>query len=296
VSEIGNAYSKIADTQNKVIQGVTRFTRDFFPFIILVLNILLTIGSSLFKTWIENPFTPEFFIALGTNILSTMLCYTCFVKYGETNEKRCSAAYAGNVKKWSIMSADVRSKMSDSFNRYCKELAKQEREEKRHSVISNHTMISIEDYTSHYKGKSRKEIKKLVKSGELTRIEGKYINKANATNKVIPINPLLILCGVQTSNINDVGRSKISYSTLSIISRPVSMFILTAVITTFKGTWIGVDDASAIFDMIYSAFMILISSVLGYSSGATTARVEHDKIKGRIYFLEKFTNNPTGEA
>lgn len=296
MSEIGNTYSKIADTQNKVTQAVTRFTKDFFPFIILVLNILLTIGSRLFNTWLENPFTPDFFISLGTNILSTMLCYTCFIKYGEMNEKRGCEAYAGNVERWSRISADVRGKMSEAFNRYCKELAWQEREEKRHSIISNHTMLSIEDYINNYKGKNRKEINELVKSGKLTIIEGKYINKANATNKIRPINPLLILCGVQTSNINDVGRSGISRATVSILSRPVSMFILTAAITMFKGTWVGVGDASAIFDMIYSAFMIVISSVVGYSAGAMSARVEHDKIKGRIYFLEKFLNRPTGET
>ena len=296
MSEIGNTYSKIADTQNRVTQAVTRFTRDFFPFIVLVLNILLTIGSRLFTTWLENPFTADFFIALGTNLLSTMFCYTCFIKYGELNEKRCSEAYASNVEKWSRMSADVRGKMSESFSLYCKDLECQEREEKRHSLISNNTMITIEDYNARYKGKSKEEINELVKSGKLTVIEGKYINKANATHKVKPINPVLILCGVRTSNINDVGRSGISYSTVSILSRPVSMFVLTAAVTMFKGTWIGVGDASAIFDMIYSAFMIVLSSVLGYSSGATAARVEHDKIKGRIYFLEKFLNRPTGET
>lgn len=293
---VGETYSKIADTQNKVTQAVTRFTRDFFPFVVLALNIILTIGSRLFNTWLENPFTADFFIDLGTNILSTMFCYTCFIKYGESNEKRCSEAYASNVERWSRMSADVRGKKSESFSRYCKELEWQEREEKRHSLISNHTMISIEDYNAQYKGKNKREINELVKSGKLTKVEAKYINKANATHKVRPINPVLILCGVKTSNINDVGRSGISYSTISILSRPVSMFILTAAVTMFKGTWIGVGDASAIFDMIYSAFMIVLSSVLGYSSGAMSARSEHDKIKGRIYFLEKFLNRPNAEG
>lgn len=296
MSEIGNTYSKIADTQDKFTQAVTRFTRDFFPFIVLILNILLTIGSRLFSTWLENPFTPDFFIALGTNILSTMFCYTCFIRYGELNEKRCSTAYANNVERWGKMSAEVRGNKSEEFSRYCKECEVEEREEKRHSLINNHTMISIEEYDAKYKGKNRKKIKAFVKGGELTRAEGKYINKANATHNVKPINPVLILCGVRASNINDVGRSGISHTTVSILSRPVSMFLLTTAVTMFKGTWVGVGDASAIFEMIYSAFMIVISSVLGYSSGAMSARVEHDKIKGRIYFLERFLNRPTGET
>ena len=40
--------------------------------------------------------------------------------------------------------------------------------------------------------------------------------------------------------------------------------------------------------MIFSVVMIIMSSVMGYSSGVSSARKQHEKIKGRIYFLENF--------
>lgn len=284
-------YSTVANAQNKFTQAVVKFTKDFFPFLILLLNILLSLGSKLFKTWLENPFTPDFFISLGTNILATMFCYVCFIKYGEDNEKLCSDTYSINVNKWSEMSGIVRSKYSDKFIAYCKDLVNEERDERRHSYIANYTMISVETYEKEYKHKSKAEIKTLVEEGKLSPNEAKYINKANATHKVKPINPILILCGVQTKNINDVGRTGLSNSFISIISRPLSTFAITACVTMFKGTWVGIGDASAIFDMIYSVLMIVVASFAGYSSGATTAKQTHDKIKGRIYFLERFLNN-----
>lgn len=284
-------YSAVANAQNKFTQAVVKFTKDFFPFLILLLNIILSLGSKLFRTWLENPFTPDFFISLGTNILATMFCYVCFIKYGEDNEKLCSDTYSINVNKWSEMSGIVRSQYSDKFVEYCGRLVNEERDERRHSYIANYTMISVETYEKEYKHKSKAEIKTLVEEGKLSPNEAKYINKANATHKVKPINPILILCGVQTKNINDVGRTGLSNSFISIISRPLSTFAITACVTMFKGTWVGIGDASAIFDMIYSVLMIVVASFAGYSSGATTAKQTHDKIKGRIYFLERFLNN-----
>jgi hypothetical protein len=34
--------------------------------------------------------------------------------------------------------------------------------------------------------------------------------------------------------------------------------------------------------------MIVIASITGYSAGADAGRKEHDKIKGRIFFLERY--------
>lgn len=291
MSELGNSYSNIASKQNEVTKKLVKFGKDFFPFIILILNIAVTICSRLFNTRLENPFTADFFIQLGTNILTTMFCYATFISYAENNEKAISKTYSANLERWGDLSGRVRNGQSDMFIQYCREQVIREREEKRQAIILNHTMIPIEQYEKEYKGLSSKAICGLVASGKLSKTDGKYIKKANSTNRVKPINPLLILCGVHESNLNDVGRDGISHSTIAMISRPIGMFILTAVVTMFKGSWLGISDASAIFDMIYSVLMIVLSSVFGYTSGATTAREENDKIRGRIFFLERFINS-----
>ena len=288
MSEFGNAYSDIATKQNQATRWLVKFGKDFFPLIILILNIAATICSRLFNTWLENPFTADFFIQLGTNILTTMFCYATFLAFGERNEKALSNNFGTNLETWEMLSGKVRNGYCDHFIEYCRGQVEKEREDKRHAIILNNTMITIDKYEKEYKKLSVEEVNQLYLSGKLSNKEAKYINKANATHKLKPINPLLILCGVHELNVNDVGRDGISHSTVSLLSRPLVMFIITAVITMFKGSWLGISDASAVFDMIFSILMIVLSSVFGYNSGSTCAKKENDKIKGRIYFLERF--------
>lgn len=287
-----NIYNKVAEYQNKATQTVTRIVKDFFPYVILVLNIIVSVGSKLFDTWLENPFTADFFISLGVNLLTTMFCYSCFIKYGENNEKLVDKDFSDNRLRWGKISSDVRNHHNERFAEYCKVQVDIEREEKRHSYIINHTMLSVSTYEKEYKSLTKKDIKKLVKEEKLTKAEAKYIIKANSPIHIKPISPISILCGMKGTTVNDAVRDGIiSNSTKSILLRPIGVLVLTAVISMVKGVWIGVGDASAVFDMLYSIFMIVISSIMGYSSGASAARKEHEKIKGRIYFLERFLNN-----
>lgn len=281
-------YSKIASDQNKAMQVVTEFVKSSLPFLILFLNIVVAVTSRLFSTDLQNPFSADFFIELFTNMLTTMVCYSCFVKYGEKNEKLSSTTYASNVERWQKMSGEVRKHSSDKFIAYCKRQVELEREDIRHFYILNHTMITLEEYESEYRRLSDIEIDKLVAKGALHRKEARYIKKANATRYLKPINPILILCGVNKMNLNDVGRDGLNAATMAIMTRPIYTFILTTVVTMFSGYWKGLDGASAVFDIIYSALMIVIASISGYTAGADAGRKEHDKIKGRIFFLERY--------
>lgn len=281
-------YNDFSNKQNKAMQLITNVIRDSLPFLILLLNIVVAVMTRLFNTDLQNPFTIDFFIELFTNTLTTMVCYSCFVKYGEKNEKLSSEAYASNVERWKEMSGRVRTQSSDKFIKYCRKQVEIEREDIRHFYILNHTMITLEEYESKYKRLHDEEIDKLVEKGALHRKEAKYIKRANKTRYLKPINPLLILCGVNKLNINDVGRDGMNAATVAIITRPVYMFLLTTVVTMFSGYWKGLDGASAVFDIIYSVMMIVIASITGYSAGADAGRKEHDKIKGRIFFLERY--------
>lgn len=281
-------YNDFANKQNKAMQVITTVVRDSLPFLILLLNVVVAVLTRLFNPEVQNPFSADFFIELFTNMLTTMVCYSCFVKYGEKNEKLSSTAYASNVKRWSDMSGEVRNHSSDKFIAYCRRQVEIEREDIRHFYILNHTMITIEEYESKYKRLSDEEIDKLVGKGELHRKEAKYLKRANKTRYLKPINPLLILCGVNKMNINDVGRDGVDAATMAIITRPVYMFLLTTVVTMFRGgEWMH-NGASVVFDIIYAVLMIVIASITGYSAGADAGRKEHDKIKGRIFFLERY--------
>lgn len=288
MSELMNKYNKMATAQNKAMLLITEIVKESLPFLILVLSIVVAVMSKLFTTDIQNPFTAEFFIELFTNILTTTMCFNCFVKYGEKNELLSSTTYAPNVERWQKMSGEVRNHSSDKFIAYCRRQVEIEREDIRHYYILNYTMITIEEYESKYKRLSNEEIDKLVEKGVLHRKEAWYVKRANVNRYLKPINPILILCGVNKMNINDVGRDGMNAATVAILTRPVYMFILSLVVTMFCGYWKGFDNASVVFDIIYSVLLVIIASITGYASGCDAGRKEHDKIKGRIFFLERY--------
>ena len=281
--------SKLDEKREKTIQTVTRIAREWFPALMLVFNIALAVVFRLFTTSVQNPFTLEFFVNLAINLLTTMLCYVCFVKYGERCARMNSPTYEGNIERWSKMSGAIRSNRTLEFIKYCQEQVEMERDEIRHICILNHTMISVDDYESKYKKMTEQQIDSLVAGGELSDREAKYIKKANAPKKLKPINPMMILCGLKKQTLNDVGRNGMSAEEAAILSRPISMLIVNAVTTMFAGQWRGFDNV--LFEIVCAAMAIVITSVAGYYAGVDAFNQENERIKGRICFLEKFLND-----
>ena len=85
-------YNKFATEKGNVMEVVTSVMKDAFPFLILVLNVIVAVILSLYDPSIKNPWSADFFVRLITNILTTMVCYSCFVNYGEKNKKLSSAS------------------------------------------------------------------------------------------------------------------------------------------------------------------------------------------------------------
>ena len=281
-------YTGMANAKDSLISGAKSTFAETFPFIILILNIFFAVVSKLFETWITNPFTPSFFINLVSNILLTMLSYVCFVQYGEKIEKIATEAWAKNCRSWSEISERVRINHAEAFFNFCRDAQDEEREEKRRTIILNKTLISYETYLERLRDKNKKVIKSYIKEGEISRKEAYWINRANCKVKVRPISPLLIFCGIKLSHPNDAGRRRLSSSTISIVSRPAFMFLTTAIVMMFKGTYMGFENASIFFDMMYSVMLIILSSFFGFSAGTKSTKLELERIEARIFFLERF--------
>lgn len=288
MDELKSVYGKSAEKINGMKDIIMKVTKDFMPFIILLINIIFAIVVSLYSPSLQNPFTGQFFVKLLKNYLTTMVCYYFFVKSGWNNEALVCTTYKEITETWQKIGTIVRSKHIDRFVEYCREQVEKEITERRHYYILNYTLISVQRYEEEYKHLPADKIDQMVLNGELTKKEGKYIKKANAHHRIRPINPMLIVCGSELAHTNDVGRSGMSHSTMAILSRPVTMFAFAAVISMVNGDWHGVDKASVILDMISSVFMIILSSVMGYSSGASAFHKDHEVIKGRVYFMERF--------
>ena len=283
-------FEDVNDRKDAFNYRVRSTVSDIFPLIVLTLNVVLAVALRLFNTWLDNPFTPEFFITLIYNVFSTMFCYSFFTYYADNKERARIPGFAENCKIWETLSSVVRLNWCEEFIEYCRAQVDIEREEKRRNIIANNTMITLSEYESTYRGKSNEEIWAMAKEGKISKKDAFYICRANGKIKIKPIYPLVILCGLSYDHPNDAGRKRMSYSTFSVLSRPILMFIGSAAITACKGTFVGLTGSDAFYDMLITTALIVSSSFLGYFAGAKSAKTENERVKSRIFFLERFKN------
>lgn len=281
-----NLFDRFDESSKGFIARVKRFGVEYFPYLMLIFNIGFEVVSRLFAIGFAIPFTPDFWGSLFINTMSSTLSYACFVFYAE-RKKRESETYIANLASWSKMSQTVRLNSFDRFIEYCREQYQRECEERREAIIANNTMISITRWRDKYSHLSDREIGALVKCGEISHAEARYIKKANRHPRLKPINPLLILAGMKVHDINDAGRSNTS-PLAGIITRPIPVMLMSIAFSMFAGSFVGVADSSAIFDMIYTAGMIVCSSLIGYAKGVSNIDKRSLEIKSRIIFLEHF--------
>lgn len=276
--------SAIATTTEKI----RRIVSDLFPYLMVLVNILFMILNTLFTVGIQNPFSKDTIIKTMVNCVNSTLSYACFVTYGDRVTRKNKTSFVDNLKSWATISERIRKGVHfERFIEYCKQAVEQEREEKRLNIITNHTRISVSNYTEIYRHKTAKEIKAYVKDGQITATEARFLRIANGNIRIRPINPLLLLCGSTAENLNDAGRVRDASAAASILARPVSVLIFTTILTAVTSTFLGFSTTT-LYTMLSSAFMIFVSTFLGYEKGASNARKTEEAVKNRIIFLERF--------
>lgn len=282
-----NLYDR-ADKQGRdLVERTKGFVVAYFPYIMLIANIVFEVLARLFEVGFTIPFTPQFWSSIFINTLSTTLPFAAFMFYAEDRRKATSSDYITNCDIWARRSTDVRLNRFEVFLQYCKDQYERECEERRVAIIVNNARITLSAWQERYRHMSDKEINALVKSGEISRADAKFIKKANRRPRIPAIDPLLILSGMKVGDINDAGRSNTS-SMRAAILRPIPVIIISICASMFSGAFIGISDGSVLFDMLYTAAMILISSLFGYTKGVDNFEKKHGEIKARIMFLERF--------
>lgn len=289
-------YAEFSEAQRKLVTLTKKTVKDYFPYVMLVADILFTVMTRLFTAGFQNVFTPSYFIALISNVMAVMFCYTTFVPYGHRREKIDMPEYGSTYRAWMELSRRVRSGLSEAFTAYCRRVAEEEREDARRMLIENKTMIPWAVYVERYRDMKPSKLASLAKTGELTKAEAAVIRKANSRVKLREVNPVHALSGVRATRATDAIRADCNRNILAILFKPVSMVLISIVTTAFVGTWVGVSDLSVIYSMVYSAILIIIASVTGYSKGAANAHADLDMIKIRLLFLETFFEKNAAEG
>ena len=275
------------DATTKVVEKIKTGIQKYLIFIVLAFNVALQVVARLYRFGLQNPFTAEFFLELAVNVATSMLCYICFIPFGKSEEEKRSLTYKPLVSKWEDMTRRVREGFIETFQAFCKSQVVSEKREAKALIILSHTMVSMERYEAEYEHLTKEELKALYKQGKLSRQEYRAIYKANYRVKVKSINPLIVLSGVKKATINDAGRTDKGYLATWLTTRPIIMFVSTAILNAITTTFIGGGE-NVILDMLFSVLTIIIASVCGYSAGVTDFKNNQDKVESKVLFLSLF--------
>ena len=114
-------FEKYEEARASVTNRAKSIFIDLFPYIILLINVTFLIITQLYDLGLQNPFTERFFINLSVNVLSSTLCYACFVIYADKNAKATNVSYQSNVEVWEQASGRIRlGTLFEKFITYCK--------------------------------------------------------------------------------------------------------------------------------------------------------------------------------
>ncbi len=291
-----NVFETYDTMSNAFADKVKKAVVDFFPYLLMLANILFMVLNALFSVSLKNPFTPDNISKTLMNCATSTLAYACFVGYGDRTTKKNMQNYQHNLKVWGETSDRIRrGSFFEAFLVYCKTAVEEERAEKRIAIVVNNTRISLRDYTEIYSKMSNSELRQQVKDGVISAHDAKYIRRANGNIKVKPINPLLLLCGSKAENLNDAGRAQDASAIKSIVGRPLTVIISSIIVESVFCVFGGWSMAT-LYNMCAYAFLIFVSSFLGYEKGASNARRTNEAVLNRIVFLERFEKKHASEA
>ena len=283
-----SAFDKYDEASNAFTEKVKKVVVDFFPYLLMLINILFMVMNALFTVSLKNPFTPDNISKTLMNCATSTLAYACFVGYGDRTTKNNMQNYQHNLKVWGETSDRIRrGSFFEAFLVYCKTAVEEERAEKRIAIVVNNTRISLRDYTELYAKMSNSELRQQVRDGVISAHDAKYIRKANGNIRVRPINPLLLLCGSKAENLNDAGRAQDASAIKSIVGRPLTVIISSIIVESVFCVFGGWSMAT-LYNMCAYAFLIFVSCFLGYEKGASNARKTNEAVLNRIVFLERF--------
>lgn len=286
-----NLFAVVDEKKSKAVEKIKTGVQKYLIFFVLLFNVALVVVSRLYRFGLKNPFTVEFFLEMAVTMTTTMICYICFVPFGNSEERKRNIDFPKIQKLWQDLSTKVRTGFLQLFSLFCEAQVIEERNEAKRLIIGNNTVIPFEFYRENYECLSKKQLKVLYKAEKISKKDYKAILKANGYGALSPvkikrINPVIILSGAKKSSINDAGRTDSSFVARWLMTRPLVMFVSTAILNSIATTF-G-SNGNVILDMLIAVFQIIIAAVFGYSAGVSEFRHTVDKVNSRVIFLSLF--------
>ncbi len=257
-------FSVLADGHERVSLTARRTLAEHTGGILLVFCLLLTAAIPLVLLEIVNPFSPEFFMRTAYTGLSSYLSYLLFIPEGKRSASLSLHDYTRSGERLAALSEAVRRGHLAAFFGYCRRVAEEEAERRREALRS------------------------LAASEMLPpRARRRAVRRA-AGVRAIPVSPARILCGEGRSEMNDVGRRRLSYGARNALLRPF-LILGTAILFSSVNFLPGATpDAATAVRILAGIFGVTMAAFAGYSAGCAEIRHETAERGRRILFLSSF--------
>lgn len=259
---------------------------------ILILFLLIVVVITSLATVAFQGVTKEYI--LSTIILSVycVIAFVVFIPQGKTSEKRRSESYFPNRISWGESVSRLRREhLLTAFNNYCKELEKNQIKEKRAQLLVSASIDESLFYNKYFK-LSKKELKELIKTKEITAVQYRLLKKACGKIKVAKLNPTLVTSGIESKDkLESVKVKKIRYQDIMLISRIISVIVLGIITASITIVPTGASGWSAVFIILMRMFTVLTSAVSGFYTGINQIKIDDGLVKERIIFIDTFFEN-----
>lgn len=240
-----------------------------------------------------NPaFTAAYIVSAATSALTSLLAFYVFFPSGKS-AGRTRAEYRGAAGALSDMQALLRAGgLLCAFRAFCRERERRESESVREARLEalENCYVTREEYLSHYRTATARELSRAVRSGELTRGAVRQIKRCRRPVKTRPLRPAYFLSpfGGEAS-VQRYLHGGSRYEARALALKPffcVGVGVLQSVFTFHaKAVDNPLDVALAI---ALSLFQICLASFSGYTSGLTAAEKEGAALSVKADFLSEF--------
>ncbi len=276
--------SEEADAKlRSAVGGLRKWRSAIMMSCLLFATVILPIAS----TSIGDLNDWEYWARAGCSLVIAFMSYYTLFPIGAKTERAESKTYTKVIEKWKTLSERVRNGgLMELFYKFGFIRVVEERQELRFLCIDA-AGIPMSVYEEKYASLGFKELKKLWRSGELTKKQIKYIRAAEGEFRVKPINTSLILSGLAIKNPNDAGRRRAKE--LWGYGRPLLILITTAAQLLIEFSYDRPNSFGEYFvDVFINVFMVVSWSFAGFRFGIEKAQEEESDASGRTEFIEMF--------
>ncbi|MBQ8357865.1 MAG: hypothetical protein IJX39_08690 [Clostridia bacterium] len=297
-----SAFAKTVERSEAVQNAVVTKAKGHIDIILLtavcvweiILNfVVLSFGRAL--DWRDILFTIS-------ETFTTVVVFYIFIPRGK-NGRMALPSFSDAVTAWHEVCESLRKQfLLTPFRKYCREYSEREAKRAREAAMEHleNLYVTKEDFEGSpatddrpekkgYRSMSKKELKRRVKEGEISKAAYRQILACKESITTKPYNADLILTGSKKEHHDEGLKDNDHYEAAGMISKPI-VCVLWAVVS--KAADIAQQEITnwliVAASIVMTVFGICLAAYTGYRFGWKCIDREEDRIKARTSFIYRF--------